>query len=133
MLGTFIIWLTFVAAIASAYLYLVSVKKKKILELARGSFYLAAIGIAAASVLLWIYILQHSFEYHYITRYSSRDLPIELLITSFWAGQEGSFLLWALIAVVIGLILRWHTGRIKMEREANPMKRTGGWMIIQKF
>jgi cytochrome c-type biogenesis protein CcmF len=65
-----------------------------------------------------MYILQHRFEYSYITNYSSRDLPTSLLITTFWAGQEGSFLLWALFAVIIGLFLQLYTSKKNMEPEA---------------
>ena len=64
-----------------------------------------------------LYILQHRFEFNYIASYSSRDLPMSLLVTTFWAGQEGSFLLWVLFAAIIGLILRRYTLRKGMEGE----------------
>jgi cytochrome c-type biogenesis protein CcmF len=63
------------------------------------------------------YILQHRFEYNYIASYSSRDLPTALLITTFWAGQEGSFLLWALFTAVIGFILQRYSQHKGMECE----------------
>jgi cytochrome c-type biogenesis protein CcmF len=117
MIGSIIVWIAFIAALLSAFFYFISVLKKKVLLFARINFSLAALGVLAASVLLMLYILQHRFEYNYIASYSSRDLSTALLATTFWAGQEGSFLLWAFFAVVIGLILRRYTQRMEMEAE----------------
>lgn len=65
-----------------------------------------------------LYIFQYRFEYNYIASYSSRNLPIQLLITTFWAGQEGSFLLWAFFAAVIGFVLQRTILHERMESEA---------------
>jgi cytochrome c-type biogenesis protein CcmF len=117
MMGTVIIWVACLAAFASAILYSSSIKKSKNLLKARTSFFLAAVGIILGSALLMLYILQHRFEYNYVTNYSSRDLPSALLMTTFWAGQEGSFLLWALFAVIIGIFLQRYTRHKGIEAE----------------
>jgi cytochrome c-type biogenesis protein CcmF len=118
MIGSVIIWITFAATLASTYFYYISTAKKKLLLVARGSFFISLIGVFAASALLMVYILQHRFEYNYIANYSSRDLPIQLLITTFWAGQEGSFLLWAFFAAVIGFVLQRTVLHERIESEA---------------
>ncbi|MBW2602077.1 MAG: cytochrome c biogenesis protein CcsA, partial [Deltaproteobacteria bacterium] len=61
--------------------------------------------ITIASMLLMRSILNHEFIYSYVTSYSSRDLPLLYLISSFWAGQEGSFLLWVLLGAWLGIVL----------------------------
>ena len=48
----------------------------------------ACLGLASA--LLMAAILGHDFRFEYIISYSSRDLPLVYLISSFWAGQEGT-------------------------------------------
>jgi cytochrome c-type biogenesis protein CcmF len=118
MIGTLVIWISLAASFVSALLYFLSIKKPKVLLIARNSFYISIFGIIVASALLMVYILQHRFEYSYVTNYSSRALPTELLVTTFWAGQEGSFLLWALFAVIIGFFLQRSAQRTGMEREA---------------
>jgi cytochrome c-type biogenesis protein CcmF len=118
MIGSVIIWITFAATLASTYFYYISTAKKKLLLVARGNFFISLIGVFAASALLMVYILQHRFEYNYIANYSSRDLPIQLLITTFWAGQEGSFLLWAFFAAVIGFVLQRTVLHERIESEA---------------
>ena len=102
MTGSFIIWISFATAVVSTCLFFISVKKQNVLLIARNCFYISALGVITVSALFIIYIFQHRFEYDYIASYSSRDLPTALLITTFWAGQEGSFLLWALFTAIIG-------------------------------
>lgn len=61
------------------------------------------IGIAA--VYLLYLILGNRFEYAYVFGYTSRDLPLAYKFSAFWAGQEGSFLLWLVFHAVFGLLL----------------------------
>src|ERR1041385_5746719 len=56
-----------------------------------------------ASALLYYLLLTHQFQYSYVARYSSNGQPLLYLISAFWAGQEGTFLLWALFVSVMGL------------------------------
>ena len=47
----------------------------------------------------------HRYEYYYAWAHSSNHLPVHFMISCFWEGQEGSFLLWIFWHVVIGLII----------------------------
>lgn len=49
-------------------------------------------------------ILNHMFEYHYAWRHSSTELPMKYIISSFWEGQEGSFLLWMFWIAALGMV-----------------------------
>ncbi len=71
--------------------------------------YQAAAGLIgiAACYLLYI-IFADRFEYAYVFGYSSRDLPLAYKFSVFWAGQEGSFLLWLVFHAVFGLVLIWR-------------------------
>ena len=62
MIGTLIIWISLAASFVSALLYFLSVKKQKVLLMARNSFYIAIVGVVVASALLMVYILQHRFD-----------------------------------------------------------------------
>ena len=50
-------------------------------------------------------IYRHYFEYQYAYQHSSRELPVYYMISCFWEGQEGSFLLWMFWHAVLGIIL----------------------------
>jgi len=73
-------------------------------KLARISFISHGTAVVGVFVLLFIMILTHMFEYHYAWRHSSTELPLKYIISSFWEGQEGSFLLWQFWLVVLGVI-----------------------------
>ncbi len=79
-------------------------KREKELRFARLGFYLMTIFVSLASGYLLYLILSHQFQYSYVYRHSSNALPIGYLISAFWAGQEGSFLLWIFMIALMGLI-----------------------------
>jgi len=64
-----------------------------------------AIAIVAASVFQMSNILTHQFQYAYVANFSDRALPTLILAATFWGGQSGSFMLWALWSVLFALIL----------------------------
>lgn len=68
----------------------------------------SAVFIAAASLLLWILIFENDFSVEYVASYSSTTLPTLYKISAFWAGQQGSFLLWLLIHAVAGAVLTFR-------------------------
>ena len=107
-IGQTVMWLGMVAVCISSACYLIlSFRKESIFVryVARLSFIGFSAFVTVASVLLMHFILNHEFVYSYVTQYSSRDLSLEYLISSFWAGQEGSFLLWVLVGSWLGILI----------------------------
>lgn len=110
-LGQLFIVVSFVTAILSAWFFYLSVRQQKIPQSARFKqigrllFAVHFIGIAAAIGTLYYLIFNHYFEYNYVFKYSSRDLPVQYIISCFWAGQEGSFMVWAFWQGLLGLLL----------------------------
>lgn len=71
-------------------------------------FGLKGILVLAASGLLIYIILQHQFNYYYVYNYTSSDLQLKYLVSAFWGGQEGSFMLWILFSTLIGAgLIKW--------------------------
>ncbi|MGH4138769.1 cytochrome c biogenesis protein CcsA [Clostridium sp.] len=62
--------------------------------------------ITAATLLLIYYQFTFNFQYAYVFNHISTSLKPIYLISALWAGQEGSFLLWAMIAMWINLLAR---------------------------
>ncbi|HEY6626681.1 MAG TPA: cytochrome c-type biogenesis CcmF C-terminal domain-containing protein, partial [Ignavibacteriaceae bacterium] len=59
-------------------------------------------------------ILTHQYQYNYIYSYSNNDLRnlgVFQLLSSFWGGQEGSFMLWLLLTAIVGIILQSYTSK----------------------
>ncbi|HEY5614697.1 MAG TPA: cytochrome c biogenesis protein CcsA [Bacteroidota bacterium] len=118
MFGTVIIWVGFLAALLSAVSYYQATNgKSSSISLARKAFWVSVGSAVGASILLMLFILRHQFEYAYVWSYSSMSLPTHLLVTTFWAGQEGSFLFWTFCASLIGMFLLRYTRRHKIEFE----------------
>ena len=74
--------------------------------------YLAGSSALGAAAALFVAILTDDFGYAYVVSYSSIDLPPLYKVSAFWAGQQGSFLLWLVIHAVVGMLLarRGHMG-----------------------
>ena len=74
-------------------------------RLFRLAYHVMSATLVLASALLMIGILRHDFRIDYIVGYSSRDLPLLYLFSAFWAGQQGTYLLWALFGALLGYFL----------------------------
>ena len=82
-----------------------SARAVKILALTSAGF------VAAASLFLWYLIFENNFGVEYVATYSSTTLPTLYKISAFWAGQQGSFLLWLLIHATAGAALTFRRTR----------------------
>lgn len=61
--------------------------------------------LSGVGVLLFYFIVTHDFSIQYVASYSSTKEPWYYLISTFWAGQEGTFYLWLLYTVIFGMFV----------------------------
>ena len=116
MLGTFAIYLSLFGGILSVLSYIRAAQgEKKQLRTGRIGLFVSITGIFLASALLMVDILQYNFANAYVWGHSSRDLSTFLLVSTFWAGQEGSFLFWILCSALIAPFLLFYTQKRKLE------------------
>jgi len=112
MIGNIFLTFAFLAALFSCAMYFLTLRGyTNTLKLARISYHATAVSVIVSSAFLLYAILTHQYQYGYVYNYSGSDLPIGLLISTFYAGQEGSFLLWTFFTVIIGLILIDYTSQ----------------------
>lgn len=110
-LGHLFVIVSFVAAIVTAFSYFKATistdltRKNQWLINGRTGFYIHAASVLGVCVTLFVIIANHYFEYHYAYSHSDKKLPGYYLISTFWNGQEGSFLLWMFWHAIIGIIL----------------------------
>ena len=83
-------------------------KKNSWIRLARIAFLAETISIIAIFASLYFIISNHLFEYKYAWQHSSKALQVEYLLSCFWEGQEGSFMLWSFWHCVLGWVLIWR-------------------------
>ncbi|MDV2990319.1 MAG: heme lyase CcmF/NrfE family subunit [Dehalogenimonas sp.] len=76
---------------------------------------LAATGLITIAVgVLWTAILTHQFNIEYVAQYTSTDMPLVYLISTLWAGNDGSLLFWAWLLSIFAAIVvltRHRTGQ----------------------
>ena len=112
--GHFFVLLSFVCSLAAFVCYFLSVQNKSLLQqaawrkLGRAFFITQVISVALVFSILFYIISNHLFEYKYAWQHSSRSLEPKYLLSCFWEGQEGSFLLWSIWHCVIGCIFIWR-------------------------
>jgi cytochrome c-type biogenesis protein CcmF len=97
-------------------------QKQSWLKIARISFLLETISIIAMFGTLYFIISNHFFEYKYAWQHSDKSLQVEYLLSCFWEGQEGSFMLWTFWHCVLGWVIIWKA------REWEP-----GVMTVMSF
>lgn len=107
LLGKVFIYFSFFSLIASAIAFMLSRKKQtpSLLKTGRLLYALHFAALLGAVFSLYYLIFNHHYEYSYVWQYSANDLPLKFLISCFWAGQEGSFLIWAFFQGIIGFMV----------------------------
>lgn len=109
--GHLFVIVALVAALIAAFAFFKSavtttlMHKEQWVKNGRVAFFVHAFAVFGIVATLFFIIYNHMFEYHYAWSHSSTRLPVYYMISSFWEGQEGSFLLWMFWHAVLGLIL----------------------------
>lgn len=113
MFGKIIIYLSAFSWLFSFLFFLFYHKSResKIFNFARSAYFIGISTIIIASIFLLYNILSHNFHLSYVWSYSSKKLPFYLLLSSFYAGQEGSFLLWSLWLSIIGIVFYFFASK----------------------
>ncbi len=110
--GKFVTIVGFTAALTAMYAFFRAAQHDNYPQLydewlgvARKSFFVMTGAIFINGLHLLYLILTHQFQYNYVKHYSSTDLNIFYLISTFYAGQEGSFMLWMFYGCLFGFFL----------------------------
>lgn len=108
-LGHLFVVLAFVAALVAGLSYAFGAKSEIAFNnwksLARSAFVLHIVSVFGIIITLLAMLYNNMFEYHYVWQHSNSEMPMRYILSSFWEGQEGSFLLWLFWHAVLGAIL----------------------------
>jgi cytochrome c-type biogenesis protein CcmF len=115
--GLISIWAGLIFTVASIVAYRATGPESKIGRILYG---LAVLCVLSASAIHSTLLITHRFDVGYVYRYSARGLPPGYLFATFWAGQEGSFLLWAFWTALLGVVLCLKSGPV-YERRVMPI------------
>jgi cytochrome c-type biogenesis protein CcmF len=115
-IGHFFAILSLVASLLATFAFYkgstVAIEEQKSWKiLARWSFGIESVSILVLFGALYYIISNHLFEYKYAYTHSDLSLQFEYLLSCFWEGQEGSFMLWSFWHCVLGWIIIWKGGK----------------------
>lgn len=108
-IGNAFVYLSLISAIISTIAYYFYAKdglNSDWKSFARNSFTIHTISVVGIAGTLFFMLFNHYYEYAYVWQHSNNSMPMQYILSCFWEGQEGSFLLWTFWNVVLGNILR---------------------------
>lgn len=112
MIGNILLTFALLASVFTIIMYYLTYKEyNNTLKLARAGYHATALSVLGASAYLMSAILNHQYEFKYIYDYSNSDLSLGMLMSTFYAGQEGSFMLWLLFTTLSGIALLEYTSK----------------------
>ena len=112
-LGQISIWVAFLTSVTATYFFYnegknISVARSKKpstkKEISSRLFWIMSLAVLLASFFMYYLLLSHQFQYAYVAQFSSRSQSLLYTISAFWAGQEGTFLLWSLLVSWMGIV-----------------------------
>ncbi len=116
MIGNIALALTLSASVAGMIFYILAARGRTELTLvARRTTQLAVLAMLTACAILLYHIFTYQFQYNYVYEHASRQLSKFLLFSTFYASQEGSFMLWGLWTSLIALFLIHYARRQRYE------------------
>jgi len=99
-------WTSFLAALVAGLAFLAAIGgRERAAGIARSAFAIQWGAYALAAFELWRILFTHDFRFRYAAEYSSLSMPSHYIYAAFWGGQEGTFMLWALLTATLGLVL----------------------------
>ncbi|MEL7122601.1 MAG: cytochrome c biogenesis protein CcsA, partial [Bacteroidota bacterium] len=118
-LGHLAIVVSFVAALLSSIAYFFATQNPDSQEgsqwknIGRISFSIHGLSIFSVIGIIFYLMASQYYEYQYVWAHVSEDLPYQYILSAFWEGQEGSFLLWMFWHIVLGVILMLNAKRFE--------------------
>jgi cytochrome c-type biogenesis protein CcmF len=125
LLGRYALVLAAVLSLASVLFLALGVKQRS-RELIRNGYFAVYglfLAVVVASAVLLTAFLNNDFGFKYVFENSDSSLSTFYRIAGFWAGQQGSFLLWLLFLAVITVVIAFRD----IER-SDPL--TGGAVLV---
>ena len=113
-LGHFLVILAVVAALVAAISYWHAAKAEKLNDtvanlswkkMGRWSWMIHAGSVLGIITCMFVMLYNSYYEYDYVWKHRNEEMPLRYIMSCFWEGQEGSFLLWSFWHVVLGTIL----------------------------
>lgn len=104
------LWLTLAAAVWATVASVVGAQRRRpeLVASARSALLVTALLSTLSAILLLILLFTHDFEVRYVYEHVSTYLKPAYVLAAFWAGLEGSQLLWLWMLTIFTGLLVWR-------------------------
>ena len=112
MIGSIVLTLALASSVIAMVMFYLNFRGyTNTLNYGRIAYHTMTMLVITASTILWYLLLTHQYQYHYVFSYSNNSLNTGFLVSSFWGGQEGSFMLWLLLTSIVGVVLQSYSSK----------------------
>jgi cytochrome c-type biogenesis protein CcmF len=109
--GQILILLALTFNIVSGIAYWMAARGRESFEsLAKRAYLSLTLTTTLAVAYLFYLLFTHNFAIRYVHDYSSRSLEFFYVMSAFWGGQEGTYLLWLFFSVLLGFYIIKYGG-----------------------
>ena len=125
-LGYGALLLTFAAALWAAVAAVAGARQRRpeLVASARNALVVTAALSTLSAILLFVLLFSHDFQVRYVYEHVSSYLKPAYVLAAFWAGLEGSQLLWLWMLTIFTALLVWRrptrTNDVRWDRELRP-------------
>jgi len=125
-LGYGALLLTLAAALWAAVMAVAGARQRRpeLVASARNALVVTAALSTLSAILLLILLFSHEFQVRYVYEHVSSYLKPAYVLAAFWAGLEGSQLLWLWMLTIVTAVLVWRrptrTNDVRWDREMRP-------------
>ncbi|MGA1374113.1 MAG: cytochrome c biogenesis protein CcsA [Flavobacteriales bacterium] len=74
-------------------------------RIGRWAFRIHSVAMLATIALIFVLFAGHRYEFNYIWKHLSNAMPMRFILSAFWGGQEGGFLLWMFWHIVLAFFV----------------------------
>ncbi|MGB1031708.1 MAG: cytochrome c biogenesis protein CcsA, partial [Flavobacteriales bacterium] len=111
--GDVLVVLAFVSALVSFISYAISgnTEDESWKSIGRKAWMTHVFSVLGIIFVLFLLLLNHRYEFAYVSKHLNNEMPMRYILSCFWEGQEGGFLLWMFWHVVLGTVITRTSGR----------------------
>jgi len=112
--GQLMLWLVLALNILAGVAFLLSARGKgQWYSMAIRAYYGFGLVTLLAVIDLYYLFFSHNYAFKYVYEYSERSQPFFYIVSAFWGGQAGTYLLWLFLSALCGFLILKHGGRYR--------------------
>lgn len=112
--GQLAVWLALVLNLLAGGAFALAARgRESVRSLANRAYYAFTLITTLAVADLFYLFFSHNYAFKYVYEYSESTQPFFYILSAFWGGQEGTYLLWVFLSALCGFLILRRGGRYR--------------------